>query len=121
MNAPDIESLLSEWRRLTEAEHDAIADDNWTQVHRQQRCKDELKARISSAVAALKEDVLNFARFRPLVRELMTLETDNARLVALRREVAEGALAESGRAVGHLRGLSRAYGAAADANWSSYS
>lgn len=121
MNATELESLLSAWRHLTEAERDAIADDDWAEVHRQQHDKAELQGRISLAARDWTKDSPVARQMRPLIQELIALEADNARLVALRRDHTRGALAETERTAGQLRGLNRAYGTAADANWTSYS
>jgi hypothetical protein len=129
MKARELEHLFGEWRQLTEAEGRAIAGDDWTEVQRQQKRKEDLQVRLLCATEAWRnlwpstgETHADFERqFRPLIAELISLETTNAQLVATRRENAHREFAECDRAAENLRGLNRAYGTSAGGHWSSYS
>lgn len=120
MNGLVLESLLLEWRELSQTERAAMTNDDWDEVHRQQRHKERLQTRISTAVGERNLTCLPPA-LRAQVDELIGLESENARLVAMHRERVRHALAETDRAAGNLRGLNRTYGAAAGATWTSYS
>ena len=121
MDLTALESLIAEWRRLTEVEREAIGRADWAEVRRQQVMKLELRAQLSDAALIFREESSATRQLRPQLKELMALESANARAVALQREQVGRALAESDRAAGQLRGLNRAYGAASGANWVSYS
>lgn len=125
MNAYALENLLGEWRQLTEAEGRAIAGDDWTEVQRQQKRKEGLQAQLVCAREAWPRSGLNQAdfeqRFRPLVAQLIALETANAQRVVTRRENAKREFAECDRTVENLRGLNRAYGTSDGGHWTSYS
>jgi hypothetical protein len=123
MNARELEHLLGEWRQLTEAEGRAISSDNWTEVARQQQRKQDLKLRLLHArEASTDETHAGYeGRLRPIIAQLISLETANAQLLAARRENAQREFAECDRAAVNLRGLNRAYGASTDGHWTSYS
>lgn len=129
MSAYELEALLGEWRDLTKAEHRLITEEDWAGVQQQQDRKQDLKQRIERTTGArpgfrppnAEEEAGDEMRLRPLVAELVALETINAGLVAARRAAVRVQLSEFDRTTEVLRGLNRAYGAACAAHWSSYS
>ncbi len=129
MKMRELEHLFGEWRQLTEAEGRAISGDNWAEVQRQQQRKEDLRVRLVTAAEAWRNLRSSMAktnagyeqRLRPIIAELIALETTNAQLVADRRESAHREFGECDRAAGNLRGLNRAYGASTDGHWISYS
>jgi len=124
MNTSALNDLLRKWRELTEAEGQAIVAENWPRVRDQQRQKEDLKLRISGAMETARRSSKtrhDEQQFRPIVAELISLETANAQLVAARRERTRGELAGFDRAAENLRGLNRAYGERTNACWTSYS
>lgn len=129
MDTRELHHLFHEWRLLTEAEGRAIAGDDWTEVQRQQQRKEDLKVRLSQVAEAWRNFWPNTGgthagyerEFRPIIAELVALETANARLVAARRESAQREFTEWDRATENLRGLNRAYGVSGGGHWTSYS
>jgi len=129
MNTSELEHLFGEWRQLSEAEGRAIAGDDWAEVQLQQRRKEDLQVRLSRAMGDGQNlwpgtggtNAVFERQFRPLIAELISLETMNAQLVATRRENAQREFTECDRAAGNLRCLNRAYGTAAGGQWTSYS
>lgn len=129
MKGGELEHLFGEWRHLTEVEGRAISGGNWPEVWRQQLRKQDLQVHLLRARETWQnlwpdagQSQADFeSRFRSIVKELIALEATNAQLVATARESAQRELAECDRAVGHLRGLNRAYGPAGVGHWTSYS
>ncbi len=129
MNATDLLFLYNLWREATLAEGRAIESGCWGEVAEQQSCKDQLKRRIVATTEAWQlrwpqtgETAKDYERqFRPIVDEMIALETRNATSLALCREQTSVALAGLDRATGALRGVQRAYGSSREANWTSYS
>ncbi len=129
MNACDLEQLFQEWRTATEAEGKAIRCDDWEAVFAEQRHKEDLKSRIVRSTDEWQKQWPQTGetqqdyerRFRPLVTELISLESSNEQLLADRKEQVRRELAETNRSASRLRGVHRAYGSSADTNWASYS
>lgn len=125
MNASELESLFDEWREMTASERRAIAADDWAAVQQQQERKVDLQKRLDQSITDWKKKNFNAAKssvhLQPIVAELIALEAGNAQLLATRREQAQRQFAEVSRTGETLRVLNRAYGATAEAHWSSYS
>jgi hypothetical protein len=129
MNATDLVCLYNLWREATLAEGRAIENGCWAEVAEQQSHKDQLKRRIVTTTEAWQnrwpetgETAKDYERqFRPIVDEMITLETRNSASLALCREQTRAALAGLDRATGTLRGVQRAYGSGAEPHWTSYS
>lgn len=120
--------LYAEWRRLTELEGAAIGRDEWPTVARQQALKRELQVRIVEATEVWRREAEaggEWARFerelRPVVADLIQLESRNHARLCERREQAQVALASLDRSAAQLRGIQRAYGPGAGSCWQSYS
>lgn len=120
--------LYAEWRRLTELEGAAIGRDEWPTVAQQQALKRELQTRIVEATELWNREAeagSESARFerelRPLVADLIQLESRNHARLCERREQARVALASLDRSASQLRGIQRAYGPGEGTCWQSYS
>lgn len=121
--------LYAEWRRLTEVEGEAIGSGEWQRVERQQSLKQQLKEEIVQATERLRAEWTEVERehqayerrFRPIVDELIVLETRNHRLLSTRRTEARAQLNHLDRTSSNLRGLHRVYGTTAAWRWQSYS
>ncbi len=129
MSSRDLISLYDAWREATRAEGRAIENGSWAEVDAQQLFKDELKRRIVITTDEWQrlwpqtgETLGDYERqFRPIVAELISLETLNASLLAALREQTSQALAQIDLNSRNLRGVHRAYGSGAAAHWTSYS
>ena len=120
--------LYAEWRRLTELEGAAIGRDEWPTVAQQQALKRELQARIVEATELWNREAKagsESARFerelRPVVADLIQLESQNHARLCERREQGRVALASLDRSAAQLRGIQRAYGPGEGTCWQSYS
>ena len=126
---PALHDLYAEWRRLTEAESEAITGGEWDLLAVHQQRKQSLKVEIVEATEVwqcdwpLKESRRTEyeRRFRPVVDELIQLESRNHELLCQRRHSAELERAELSRTRGQLRGVQRAYAGQTSAWWQSYS
>ena len=125
----DITRALTEWRRLTDLEGEAILADNWHGVAEHQAQKAQLQSEIQRALALLRAAQSDQAhsspgmeaKFDSLVSELKALERRNGDLIAAKRQ---GRQAESERltlTLHDLHGVRRAYGSNRDPQWQSYS
>jgi hypothetical protein len=120
--------LYAEWRRLSELEGAAIGRDEWPSVAQQQALKRELQGRIVEATEAWsreQEATGGPARFeqefRPIVADLIQLESRNHERLCERRALARAALASLDRSAAQLRGIQKAYAPGGGSCWQSYS
>jgi hypothetical protein len=121
--------LYAEWRRLSELEGAAIGRDKWPCVAQQQQLKRRLQTRIVEATDAWNRQrpalpgasELFETEFRPIVADLIRLESRNHELLCERRQHAHSAVASLGRSAAHLRGITRAYASGDGVRWQSYS
>ena len=126
---PDLRSLYEEWRILTETEGDAINHSQWQEVNHQQALKEELKERIINAAQewqaawpVAEDGRREYDRqFRPIVSELITMESRNHECLCLQRQKLQSQLENLERTTCSLRGVRRAYGAPNASRWQSYS
>jgi hypothetical protein len=126
---PALNDLYAEWRRLTEAEGEAITGGQWQLLAAHQQRKQSLKLEIVDATQVWHTEWPQTEtrqteyerRFRPLVDELIQLESRNHELLCQRRRRVESELAELDRSRGQLRGVQRAYAGQASSWWQSYS
>jgi hypothetical protein len=121
--------LYAEWRRLTELEGAAIGRDEWPCVAQQQQLKRGLQTRIIEATESWQRERQDtsggmepFEReFRPIVSDLIQMESRNHELLCERRTRTQTALAALDRSASHLRGIGRAYATPEGSRWQSYS
>jgi len=128
LNHSGLTSLLTEWRRLTEEEGQAIRNGNWTGLADQQAGKAQLQTEISrlqGLFATVSDPAIGSSHLdpglEPLVRELLALEARNRDLLAARRldhQAESRGLAKTTRDLTNMR---RAYGRSPNLHWQSYS
>ncbi|MCC6233730.1 MAG: hypothetical protein IT580_13855 [Verrucomicrobiales bacterium] len=116
--------LYAEWRRLTEAEAEAIEKDAWELLSVHQQAKSELRDAIVDAEEARgpcegDEEV----RRRQVIAELICLETRNHEAITRRRCAAQSQQADLERRRMDLRRIQRAHahGTHRDPVWQQYS
>lgn len=119
---PSVDTLLAEWRRLTESEAQAIEARAWDRVLQLQRAKADLPPALDAAVAgeATSSDPVAADRAARL-RELFRLEQRNREAVDRCRRVAESDRGELERSRLQLRRLHRSFVGAPEAAWQTYS
>ena len=115
--------VLAEWRRLAEAEGQAIRSGNWPFVANCQAALATLRAKIDELTISARSTDSCPARapHRSSVLELIELQRRNLAALQQRREKLSShieSLARSGR---NLRGIQRSYAPAGPGAWSSYS
>lgn len=122
-NSGGLHLVLTEWRRLAEAEGQAIRSGNWPFVADCQAALARLRARIDELTINARSTDSCPARVphRSTVLELIELQSRNLAALQQRREKLSShieSLARSGR---NLRGIQRSYAPAGPGAWSSYS
>jgi hypothetical protein len=126
---PDLRSLYEEWRHLTETEGEAISHSQWQEVTHHQALKEELKERIIVAAQEWQEawpeaevGRREYERqFRPIVSELITMESHNHECLCRQRQKLQAQLEHLNRTTRSLHGVRCAYGAPTSSHWQSYS
>lgn len=122
-------ALYADWRRLTEAEGEAISRAAWSRVADCQRAKAELRSRILAATTEWEAQRSSLdpagaeeePRLRALVAELISLESRNQQRLANQYEQARLSQAVLDRASSNLRQIRRAYAPSPRLAWQSYS
>lgn len=121
-------SLFAEWRTLTEAEHDAILQGEWSALERHQLRKEQLKEALIEATEVWNRsqhtETLSAQRewrFRGVVDELILLESRNQEALHVQQERVRTELGRLDQASRNLRGVQRAYGGPCRSAWQSYS
>lgn len=123
VDAPPVwTELYAEWRRLTEAEAEAIEREAWDLLGEHQRAKAGLRDAIVQAEAACgpfegDEEV----RRRQVITELICLETRNHEAITRRRCAQQSEQAGLERRRQDLRRIQRTFGARHESVWQSYS
>jgi len=112
-----IEELLEQWQKLTNAESDAITSGQWEAVLAAQQNKRSLQEQIDRVCAGFKMESSNFA---VRISKLLEQERANQQALADKRRLAHHAFAQSESSLRHLRQLNRAYGADVGNQWQSY-
>jgi hypothetical protein len=125
----DLTQAYEEWRRLAEAEGEAIRARDWNGVAACQQALKNLQPRISrlspavrkawsapGVNRAVKEQELN-----TLLHHLIQLERRNQTLIATMKEAARQQLDQFGQVRRNLHQLRRSYGLPPRATWHSYS
>ena len=117
------------WEQLTQAEGAAIQSADWARVAECQQTKQSLKKQIiqltESAQAECIEaglDSKNFERdLRPIINNLISMESRNSELIAIRRHAADVEKLDLDQAAQNLRRVQKSYSPPASAVWNSYS
>jgi hypothetical protein len=125
----DLTLLLSEWRRLTGLEGEAIQNADWPRVAVHQARKTELKEAIQRALSSPRASWSAQGRaarsfeieFSSTVAELIALEQRNFDLLERRRRQRAVDLERVASTLHDLQGVRRAYGSIHQALWQSYS
>jgi hypothetical protein len=114
--------LYAEWRRLTEAEAEAIECGAWDLVSVHQAAKSELRDAIVDAEEACGPfEGDEEARRRQVIAELICLETRNHEALTRRRCAAQSEQAGLDRRRQDLRRIQRSFGLRQEPVWQSYS
>ena len=125
----ELTRLYQEWRRLSEAEGDAIRRNEWPVVEDCQGAKYRLQSGITVATELYQSDLdhsgadpLDYDRqFRGIVAELIQLEERNGKWLEDQRRKAREQQEELARTTASLRQVRRAYASGKSAAWTSYS
>ena len=125
----DLLDAYHSWEQWTQSEGLAIQAGNWPQVAQCQKTKQELKQQILNLVHAATADGTESGmspselgpELRRIIAGLIGLETRNARLLAERRQTAEGQWAELENTSRNLRRVQKSYIRPSPALWHSYS
>jgi hypothetical protein len=121
--------LLGQWRELTKREGQAMAQNNWTVVAKQQARKQQLTSEISQAACLVRAShvgapMLAAAEKKEIdsiVAELIAMETGNRDLVRSKREKTRAELDGLHQSSRVLGGIRQAYGGTPGHRWQSYS
>lgn len=122
-------NAYSEWEQLTQAESAAISGGDWTRVAQCQSEKQKLQKQIISLTESAQAecietglDAKHFERdLRPIINNLISMESRNAELIATRRHAAEVERIELDTASSNLKRVQKSYSAPAAPVWNSYS
>jgi len=121
----DITNLLEQWRRLTEAEGEAIRTGAWPSVKELQAAKAELQQEMNSAMQKWKRENPGATPakhpFRREVDRLISLEMRNSAMLAAQRERVQRERASSDRELLTLRKVQRSYTQKPETGWDCYS
>lgn len=117
------------WEQLTQTEGAAIQSGDWARVAECQQAKQGLQKQIihltESAQAECIEtglDSKNFERdLRPIINKLISMESRNSELLAIRRQAADLEKLDLEQASNNLRRVQKSYSPATAAVWNSYS
>lgn len=117
------------WSQLTQAESAAIEASDWARVAECQSSKQVLQKQIisltESAQAECIETGLNSTHFerdlRPIINSLISMETRNAELIAVKRQAADVEKLGLDQASNNLRRVQKSYSPPTAAVWNSYS
>jgi hypothetical protein len=116
-----------EWRRLAEAEGEAIRADNWGFVAECQRALTHLRPIIDRLTNAARQEpaspgsgsLTGQTHYRAIVLELMELERRNLTWLQQRREKLSAQIEQLSRAGRNLRGIQRSYAPLGPSAWTS--
>ena len=117
------------WEQLTQAEGAAIQSGDWARVAECQQAKQGLQKQIihltESAQAECIETGLDSKIFerdlRPIINNLISMESRNSELLAIRRQAADLEKLDLDQASNNLRRVQKSYSPATAAVWNSYS
>lgn len=122
-------AAYNSWEQLTQAEGAAIQSGDWACVAECQQAKQGLQKQIihltESAQAECIETGLDTKIFerdlRPIINNLISLESRNSELIAIRRHAADLEKLDLDQAAQNLRRVQKSYSPATAAVWNSYS
>ena len=125
----ELQADYQEWRRLAEAEGEAIRAGNWLQVCDCQNALQQLQPRLLEHTAAAQQEsagaattrAAREAQVRAWVAPLIELERRNFNLLEARQRAAQAEFGRFLQASQTLRRLHRSYAPAQPAAWSSFS
>lgn len=125
----ELNEAYLEWRRLAEAEGEAIRTCNWSLVSAYQKALQLLQERITQISAAARNEWAKLgadksAREKKLnatIQELIDLEHRNSTLLKAIHETARERLDQLDRAGNNLKRIHRTYGGELPMAWSSFS
>jgi hypothetical protein len=124
-----LQDAYQEWRRLAEAEGDAIRTSNWHLVHNCQNALQQLKPRIIRCTDAAQHEWTRLGvdraakeeDLRRIVTGLIELEWRNNAMLSILYQTAKVEMGELERAGHNLRRVQRSYAPARPAVWTSFS
>lgn len=125
----DLLEAYREWRRLAEAEGEAIRTGNWSLCAACQKALQSLRERITALMPAVRDEwsrpgcdpAAKQQSLDETIRELIRLEQRNKTLLQSIRETAHAKLKQLGDAKLKLRSLRRSYGLTTGGAWNSFS
>jgi hypothetical protein len=125
----DLTAAFQEWRRLAEAEGEAIGARNWSLVSACQKALQNLSERISRLSAAAREEwskpggnrAAREGTLKATIHELIQLEKRNQTLLGSMKSAMRTKLDQLGEAGRNLKQIQRSYGAGHAATWTSFS
>ncbi len=125
----DLTEAYQEWRRLAEAEGEAIGAGNWGLISACQKALQNLQEKISRLSPAVREEwsksgdnlAAKDGALKATLQELIHLEQRNQTLLAAIQEATRIKLEQLGQAGRNLKQLQRSYGLERPAAWTSFS
>jgi hypothetical protein len=125
----DLTEAYLEWRRLAEAEGEAIGARNWSLVSACQKALQNLPDRIARLSAAAREDwskpggnrAAKEGLLKATIHELIQLEKRNHTLLGSMKSAMRTKLDQLDEAGRNLKQIQRSYGAGRPATWTSFS
>jgi len=130
MNAGrELQNSYREWRRLAEAEGEAIRAGNWMLVFDCQNALKQIQPRIIRQSEAARREWATLGldsntmedSLDVVIHSLIELERRNHSLIEARRQIAEEQLAQLEQASLTLRRIQRSYNPSSSAGWNSFS
>ena len=124
-----LHETYQEWRRLAEAEGDAIRTENWPAVAECQKAMERLQSRIIHCAGEVRKEwnrtgadrAEKEKKIHTTIAELIEIERRNNSLLNLARRAAEEQLDELSEAGRTLRRVQRSYAPTPDPVWTSFS
>lgn len=117
------------WEKLTHAEGAAIEQEDWSKVSECQQTKQGLQRKIIHLTEAAQTECIEGGQdqkalereMRRIINTLIALESQNAELLAGRKQAAEARRLELDQASHNLRRVQKSYAPPSGAIWNSYS
>ncbi len=125
----DLLEAYREWRRLAEAEREAIKASNWSMLSAFQKALENIYGRISELSMAAREEWAESScdraakekSLQATIRELLVLGRGNQALLNVIREAAQVRLEQLNQAGLNLQRIKHSYGFTPPAAWNSFS
>lgn len=117
------------WEELTQAESAAIQSGDWPRVTECQQTKLVLQKRIINLTESAQAECIESGKdgksfdrdLRPIINNLIAMETRNSELIAVRRQMADVEKLNLDQTSQNLRRLQKSYSPPTAAVWNSYS